>query len=211
MIIATAARFRVFLGGSACAFVAAMTLSFAPLAANGEPFVYRIDSGATQVEYVAHAFGVIDQRGRFADLRGTIVIDREMHTGDVDFEIDARSIDSGWSRRDAFVRSEQMIDAAHHPSIHFHSDRLVFSDGCLARIEGTLTLRGVTRAVVLTITRVACGEASDAPSQDCHAHATATIRRSTFGMESFAPWVADEVDLRFAVVAHRVPDAAAAR
>jgi polyisoprenoid-binding protein YceI len=172
---------------------------------SAEPTTYRIDGDATRVEYVAHAFGVIHQRGRFADMRGTIVLDREMARGDVDFDIDTRSVDSGWNVRDAFLQSEQMLDSEHHPLIHFHSARVVFRNGQPANIEGALTLRGVTQHVTLIVTRLVCGDSGiDEPLADCHAQAAATIRRSAFGMDSFAPFLGDDVDLRFVVVARRV-------
>ena len=207
MIIATPAHFRSISRAVVFAFVASATSVAAPLA-KAEPMTYRIDRDVTQVEYVAHPFGVIHQRGRFADMRGTIVLDREKERGDIDFDIDARSVDSGWDLRDAFLQGEPMLDAERHPLIHFHSARLAFRDGQLARIEGALTLRGVTQDVTLTVTRLACGNNSgDASGLDCQAHATTTIRRSAFGMDSFAPFLGDEVDLQFAVVAHRIADA----
>jgi polyisoprenoid-binding protein YceI len=207
MIIATLANFRSISRAVACAFVVSAT-SVAATPVKAEPTTYRIDRDVTQVEYVAHAFGVIRQRGRFADMRGTIVLDQEMERGGIDFDIDARSVDSGWDLRDAFLLGEPMLDAERHPLIHFHSHRLVFRDGRLARIEGALTLRGVTQDVTLTIMRIACGDSS---SPDCQADAAATIRRSAFGMDSFAPFLDDEVDLQFSVVARRTADAVTGR
>ncbi|HYT96018.1 MAG TPA: YceI family protein [Casimicrobiaceae bacterium] len=193
------------------AFVVSATAVLATLV-EAEPITYRIDRDVTQVEYVAHAFGVIHQRGRFADMRGTIVLDQAMERGGVDFDIDARSVDSGWNLRDAFLLGEPMLDAGRHPRIHFQSQRLVFRDGRLARIEGALTLRGVTQDVTLTVTHIACANSlGDASSPDCKADAVTTIRRSAFGMDSFAPFLGDEVDLQFSVVARRTADVVTGR
>jgi len=173
--------------------------------ASAESIAYRIDRDVTQVEFVAHALGIIEARGRFTDVRGMIVLDPPMAQGDIDFEIDARSIDSGWSLRDAFVRGEAMLDAVHHPLIRFRSTQLAYRGGRPVAIEGMLTLRGVTRHVALNITGMNC------TSADCEAHAHATIKRGAFGMESFAPFVADDVDLQFVVVAHRVAETVSGR
>jgi len=211
MIIATPANFRSISQAVVFTFVAGATSVAAPLA-KAEAMTYRIDRDFTQVEYVAHAFGVIHQRGRFADMRGTIVLDREKERGDIDFDIDARSVDSGWDLRDRFLQGEPMLDAERHPLIHFHSTRLTFRNGQLARIEGALTLRGVTQDVTLTVTRIACGyKPGGASGPDCQAHATTTISCSAFGMDSFGPFLGDEVDLEFAVVAHRIADAITGR
>ena len=160
-----------------------------------EPIAYRVDRDATHVEYTARAFGVVTQRGRFADVRGTIVVDHGGERGSIAFDIDARSIDSGWDLRDAFLRGRSMLDASRHPAIHFESERLLFASGALQRIEGTLTMRGVTRPVTLAVQRLACRDAH------CDAHATASIRRSDFGMESYAPLLGDDVELDFFVAA----------
>jgi len=206
MIIATLADLRPFSRVVAGAFVVSVTAVAATLV-GAEPTTYRIDRDVTKVEYAAHAFGVIRQRGRFADVRGTIMLDSETERGVVDFDIDARSVDSGWDLRDAFLLGEPMLDAERHPLIHFHSHRLVYRDGQLARVEGALTLRGATRDVALTVLHIACANGSgDSASPDCQAEATATIHRSAFGMHSFAPFLSDEVHLQFSVVAHRTAD-----
>ena len=204
MIIATLRIARAVLIGVARAVVACVAIVGAA-AANGEALAYRIDRDVTQVEYVARALGVIEARGRFTDVRGKIVLDVDIAEGDVDFEIDARSVESGWNLRDAFVRGEPMLDAEHHPSIRFRSTRLLYRDARLTAIEGMLTLRGVTRRITLTVTDLACASAN------CEARAAATIRRGAFGMDSFAPFVGDDIELRFVVVAHRVPDAISGR
>ena len=188
-------------------------MMIAALAANAraEPIAYRIDRDVTEVEFVAKALGFIEARGRFTDVRGTIVLDRDGRDGDVDFEIDARSVDSGWALRDAFVRGEPMLDAAHHPVIRFRSSRLTFAAGRLTRVEGMLTLRGVTRRVALNVDDLVCDRAPGAATNDCAAHAATTIRRADFGMESYAPFVDDDVELRFIVVARPVAEALTGR
>src|SRR4051812_14329779 len=176
VIIAALRAARTVLRDVARLLVAGMTIVGAS-SASAESIAYRIDRNATQVEYLARAFGIIEASGRFTDVRGTIVLDRDIGQGDIDFEIDARSVDSGWTLRDAFVRGTPMLDAVHHPLIRFRSTRLVYRDGVLAIIEGMLTLRGVTRNVALSVTRLSCASGSADASSDCEAHAHATIQR----------------------------------
>jgi polyisoprenoid-binding protein YceI len=182
---------------AACALGIAMAA-----AAHGEPLSYRVDPQATHVEYAASALGVFKQRGQFARVRGVVMLDRDAGHGQVDFTIDARSLATGWDLRDAFVQDEPLLDVARYPSIRFLSTRLVFSNTGLAHVEGELTLRGVTRAVDLNVTRFACGEAGE----KCEADASATIRRSEFGMQRYAPLIDDDVELIFQIVARRAPE-----
>ena len=204
VIIAMLRRARTVWSSAARVLVACMTIA-AGSVAGAESIAYRVDRDVTQVEYVARALGIIEARGRFTDVRGMIVLDPDVAQGDIDFEIDARSIDSGWNLRDAFVRGEPMLDADRHPLIRFRSTRLVYRDGRLVAIEGMLTLRGVTQHVALDVTRMACAAA------DCEARAQATIKRGDFGMESYAPFVGDDVELQFIVLAHRIPEAITGR
>ena len=193
---------RIHVASALCLAAACTTL------AGAQPSTYRVDPEATLVEYVATALGVIKHRGRFARVRGVIVLNLEAERGQVGFAIDARSIDSGWSVRDEFVQDEPMLDASHHPAIRFRSTRLVFVAGRLTKIDGALTLRGVTRSVELAVTRLACGRPGDDANETCEAAAAAKIRRSGFGMDSFTPLIGDDVELEFVIVARRSPDTA---
>lgn len=188
------------------AWLLCATLAWPTTAAAG-PATYRVDPETTHVEYVATALGVVEQRGRFARMRGEIVLDAEASRGRVDFEIDSRSVDSGFLMRDDFVQGEPMLDAAHHPTIRFRSSHLVYVDGGLAKVGGALTLRGVTRPVELTVKSFVCRSARDNGVETCDAAVGTSLHRSEYGMDSFAPLIDDEIRLDFVVVAHRLPAA----
>ena len=183
------------------------TLASASTVAAAGPATYRVDPETTHVEYVATALGGVLQRGRFARMRGEIVLDAEASRGRVDFEIDSRSVDSGFLLRDEFVQGEPMLDAVHHPTIRFRSSHLVYVDGGLAKVGGALTLRGVTRPVELLVKSFICRSATDTGGETCDAAVETSFHRSEYGMDSFAPLVDDEIRLGFVVVAHRMPSA----
>ena len=185
--------------------VAAIALAFVAVAtpSAADTAVYRVDPARTVAEYTIAYLGVLRQHGRFAGTNGMLSVDLDARSGRVEFTIDARSVDTGFPLRDAFVRDGALLDAERHPSIVFVSTRLVFADDRLARIDGRLTLRGVTRDVSLTVARFDCGTpGADAPD-DCRADATTTVRRSQFGMDAYAPLIDDDVTLAFDVVARR--------
>lgn len=62
--------------------------------------------------------------------------------------MDVASIDTGQEMRDNHLRSADFLDAANFPSIDFGSTRIE-PDGEAYAIHGDLTIRGVTRPVVL--------------------------------------------------------------
>ena len=171
--------------------------------ASAAPVAYRVDPDVTVAEYTVTYLGVLRQRGRFARTNGTVVVDFAAHAGRIDFQVDAQSVDSGWSVRDEFIRNDAMLATERHPSITFVSTHLAFADDRLVRIDGRLSMRGVTRVVSLAVERFDCGTGADEAPAECSADASATLHRSEFGMVAYGPVIGDLVTLDFAVVARR--------
>jgi polyisoprenoid-binding protein YceI len=92
-------------------------------------------------------------RGRFSDLAGTVTFDdADPSAASVEVEIGAASIDTQVEDRDEHLRSGDFLDAENHPTLTFASRRIEGSPsepGDEFRIVGDLTIRGVTREVVL--------------------------------------------------------------
>jgi polyisoprenoid-binding protein YceI len=193
------------LAGAAMALaVVAAVLAYAPLAQSA-PDVFRVEPGMTSVEFGVSHLGISRQRGTFDQTWGRIELDGSRSTGRIDFVVDAASVNTGWSVRDAFIRGEDMFDVEQHPVMRFRSTRLDFDAGVLQRIDGDLTLHGITREVTFAVTRLDCGTDPATGRAGCGAEATGTIRRSDFGMSYALPLIGDEIDLRFLVTAFAVP------
>ena len=187
------------------ATVAAALFAFARVEiAAAAPDTYRVDSELSSTEFAVSHLGLSTQRGRFGRMEGTIVIDPEGHTGAIDFVVDATTVDTGWGVRDAWLRGEDMFDVAHFPVMRFRSTQLVFNQDRLIGMAGLLTLRDVTRPVILKIDRLQCGRDSDGGREGCGAGAVSTIKRSDFGLSYALGLVGDDIDLSFQVTAFRV-------
>ncbi len=168
------------------------------------PDTYRVDPELSSTEFAVSHLGLSTQHGRFGRMEGTIVIDPEGHSGNIDFTIDAKAVDTGWGARDAWLRGEDMFDVARFPVMRFHSTQLVFNQERLIGIAGMLTLRDVTRPVILKIDRMQCGRDPDGERDGCGAGAVSTIKRSDFGLTYALGLVGDDIDLSFQVTAFRV-------
>lgn len=171
--------------------------------ARAEVAAYRVEPVLTAAEFSVVHLGFIRAHGSFARVSGRIVLDPAAGTGRVDLDVGTESVATGWSLRDAFLRGEHMFDSARHPLVHFRSTRLFFADGRLARVDGDLALRGVTRPVSFTVVAIACGAGRHAGREGCDAEATGTIRRRDFDMDFAWPLIGDEVELRFLIGATR--------
>src|SRR5688572_23097254 len=89
-------------------------------------------------------------RGRFKTWTGSLELnDENLANSSVQVSIDADSIDTGTPDRDAHLRSPDFFDVANHPKLSFRSNRVEALGGDRYRVYGDLTIRDVTREVVL--------------------------------------------------------------
>jgi polyisoprenoid-binding protein YceI len=91
-------------------------------------------------------------KGAFGGVQGTVWMDEsDARTVLVDVTIQVASIDTRQEQRDAHLRSVDFFDAAHFPTIAFHSRIMEGHVDGEFRLVGDLTIRGVTREVVLYV------------------------------------------------------------
>ena len=176
---------------------ALLSIAFVAFAASAQPSTYRIDPERTRAEFDVGHLGVFRAHGRFTSVGGTLQYDADAHAGSIDLAIAVSSVSTGWDSRDAFLRGAGMFDASRFPRMTFVSRHFEFVDGRLARVEGDLTLRDVTRPVTLTVRAVRCEPAA------CVAEAGGAIRRRDFAMDAWWPLIGDEVALQLRLVAVR--------
>jgi polyisoprenoid-binding protein YceI len=114
------------------------------------PGTWDIDPVHSEVSFVVRHMVVSKVRGRFDTFEGTIVTGADPLGSSVEATIDAASVDTNQEQRDAHVRSADFLDAEQHPKITFRS-REVRPDGEDFLVDGELTIRGVTKPVVLAL------------------------------------------------------------
>jgi polyisoprenoid-binding protein YceI len=86
----------------------------------------------------------------------------------------------------AHVLSGEFFDAANHPTVEFRSDDIELNEDGTAKVEGELTIKGITRPVAATGTWIA--PAADAfGSTRGHLNLEAVIDRTEFDMNWNAP------------------------
>jgi polyisoprenoid-binding protein YceI len=91
-------------------------------------------------------------RGRFKKFSGTVDADEQNPTAArVQVQIDAASIDTGDDKRDAHLRSPDFLNVEKYPYITFKSTRVERLDATHGKLTGDLTIRDVTKPVVLDV------------------------------------------------------------
>jgi polyisoprenoid-binding protein YceI len=143
---------------------------------------WTIDPSHSSAEFSVKHLMIATVRGRMAIARGDIEYDPERPTQPrVDAELEVASIDTGAEQRDAHLRSPDFFDAQTHPTIRFVSTRAEALDAEHGKVHGELTIRGVTKPVVLDVAYE--GVARDPwGKQRAAFRATTTIDRTQWGL-----------------------------
>ena len=181
--------------------------SAVPSVRDTTPAVWQIDAGHSDISFrIRHFMSRV--RGTFNQWEGTITADTSRwDAASVNVSIQTASIDTRHDRRDSDLRSDNFFDAANHPSIIFQSTR-VEAQGNELRIHGNLTIRGVTRPVVLE-GRFLGSSSSPQGGARIGFEASTTINRTDFGVtwnrvvEGGGVMLGDEVEIDLAVEAVR--------
>ncbi|MBZ0282781.1 MAG: YceI family protein [Anaerolineae bacterium] len=114
--------------------------------------VYKIDAAHTAAEFSARHMMVTTVRGSFKTVNGTLSYNPENPAlSSVEAVIDTNSMSStGVQQRDDHLRSPDFLDVVKYPTITFKSTKVEpYDNNTRAKVTGDLTIRDVTRSVVL--------------------------------------------------------------
>lgn len=112
---------------------------------------YELDKSHTSVEFVARHLMISKVRGRFNDFSGVISVGENPEDSSVAVTIDVPSVTTGDAQRDGHLLSPDFFDAEQYPTITFRSTKVVPVKGGDWKVTGDLTVRDVTRPVVLDV------------------------------------------------------------
>lgn len=178
-----------------------LLLAAAPAHAEVERFT--IDARHTYPSFEISHMGLSTQRGRFNTTSGRMTLDRAGKKGSIEIEIDAASVSTGLAELEKHMRDEDFFNVGKYPVITFRSADFEFEGDSPRGLKGELTMLGVTRPVTLAISSFGCKVHPMNKRYVCGADASASIKRSEFGMGYAIPAVSDEVRLLIQVEAFR--------
>ncbi len=141
---------------------------------------WTIDPAHSYAGFVVEHSMVSKVRGQFELVEGEIVTARYIVDSKVNVMIDVASFHTNNEIRNEDIRSLRFMDAEHFPTMTFLSTGIRHDDGFL--IDGDLTIKGVTKAVVLQASDPKFGTSADGGlSVGISAHTL--IHRSEFGVD----------------------------
>ncbi len=113
---------------------------------------WTIDPAHSQIQFSVRHMMISNVRGRFENFSGTVEFDEEDPLrSSVEVQIEAASIYTKEPQRDGHLKSPDFLDAERFPYLYFKSKRVEKLDESHGRIIGDLTIRDVTKEVVLEV------------------------------------------------------------
>jgi polyisoprenoid-binding protein YceI len=143
---------------------------------------WHLDPVWSSLEFEVKKLGLMTIKGRVPGFTGTI---RGGKSPSIEGVVDATSITTFDETRDGHLQSPDFFDATRYPELRFESTSISSRDDGLV-VEGDLTIKGVTKPVVLTGTFV--GEAADPwGNERIGLELETTVDRTDFGLTWNAP------------------------
>jgi polyisoprenoid-binding protein YceI len=113
---------------------------------------WQIDPAHSEIGFEVKHLMISKVRGRFGAVTGTLVLDEDDVTkSTVTAEIDAASVDTREAQRDGHLKSADFFEVEKFPKITFRSTRVEKAGSDELKLVGELTIRDVTREVVLEV------------------------------------------------------------
>lgn len=170
-------------------------------AASAETATWEIDSAHSTIGFGVKHMMVSTVRGQFNSFKASMqTTGDDPTTAKLTVSIDAASIDTRVAKRDEHLKSADFFEVAKFPTITFVSKKAE-KTATGVKLTGDLTMRDVTKEVVLDVTDITGPMKDPMGNSRVGAHAAATVNRKDFGLKYNAALetgglvVADEVTL----------------
>lgn len=159
-----------------------------------KPVAYKIDPTHTATVFSWNHLGFSTPSANFTSIQGTINVDNEKPANSsVNVTIPVSSINSNVPALDKEFQQEGWFDAAKYPNITFKSTKLETKDKKHFKITGDLTVKGITKPVVLDAVLNKRGIHPMSKLDTVGFNATTSFNRSAFGIGNLVPNVGDKI------------------
>ena len=175
---------------SAARLLAAFALTGLAAASAQAAQRWEVDPQRTRIAFGIDSIGWPRTEGEFRRFSGRISIDFDKpQRSKAEFAVETASLQVGSDALAALIKSGAFLNAERYPRITFASTAVEKLDERTARVQGTLTLMGVSQPVAIDVT------VDRGAGKRVGLKAAWSIMRSQFGMSAGTPIVADKVDL----------------
>ena len=112
---------------------------------------WSIDQSHSEIQFKVRHLMVSYVTGQFTRFNATVETKGDdFTTARVNFTADVNSISTHNEQRDAHLKNTDFFDAENHPELKFESDNIEKITDEEYKVEGILTIRGISKKVILT-------------------------------------------------------------
>lgn len=159
-----------------------------------KPVAYQIDPTHTATVFTWNHFGFSTPSANFSDIQGTIHVDNaKPANSSVDVTIPLASLNTNVKALDEHLKKADFFDAEKYPNITFKSTKVQALGKDKYKITGNLTVKDITKPVVLDAVLNKQGEHPMTKAQSIGFNATTSFDRSAFGVGGYVPNVGDKI------------------
>jgi polyisoprenoid-binding protein YceI len=174
---------------------------------------WQVDYAHSEISFSVKHMMISTVRGRFEKFSATIDFnEQDPSRSSVEVQIDAASINTREEKRDGHLKSPDFLEADKHPYITFKSKWIEKIDKKHGRIIGDLTIRGISKEVVLDV-EYAGQSKSPWGHTGAGFSATAKINRTDWGLtwnqalETGGLLVSNEININIELELVKQPEA----
>lgn len=159
------------------------------------PVTYQLDPNHTYIVWQVSHFGFSQVSGKFM-AEGTLQFDEAKPAASVlTVTVNMNGLVTGIPSFDDTLRGANFFNLNQYPSAQFASTKVIVAGKDSGKVTGKLTLRGVTKEIVLNVKLNQAGMHPFFHKQALGFSAEGQLLRSDFGIRGYLPGVGDEVKL----------------
>ena len=157
---------------------------------------YIVEPNHTQVAFSVSHMGISPFAGWFSQASGTMMLDpAHLETSSVTVMIPTDSVMTTSAKLVEELKSADWLDSEKFPTATFQSTKVTRTGPSTARVDGTLTLHGVTRPETMDVRFFGAGANPMSKKASVGFLARLPIKRSEFGVSKYVPMVSDDTTL----------------
>lgn len=161
-----------------------------------EPVAYDTDPGHTDILFFVSHFGYSNSFGSFEDFDIDLTFDQQNpEKSSLSVTVRPASVQTTVPKLDDHLRTPDFFNVEAHPEVTFVATDIAVTGDNTGTVTGDLTMLGVTKPIKLDVTfnKAAAHPINKRPAVGFSA--VGTVKRTDFGMTTYAPAIGDEVKL----------------
>lgn len=159
---------------------------------------WNADKAHSKVGFTVTHLMLSEVDGNFKKFDASIMSEKEDFSDAVfEFTADINSVETGNDMRNGHLQKEDMFNAEKFPTISFKSTSITKVDAKKFKLNGNLTMKGVTKPVVLDLVLNGIGKNARTQKPIAGFKLTGTVKRTDFGVGGMpSAVVSEEIDIR---------------